>query len=122
MTETETKETPGWIQRLKSLWIGYLEVGTVLGTFGAIGFWVWFMTLWGLWGLFLGGIPAGLLGLLILRFIWLPVLLAGLFLLLQLLPSKVAVLVINGIFMAILLSYATPHYEKKIKERTDDKN
>ena len=121
MTQTETKEAPRWVQRLKSIWTEYLQVGAVMGILGAIGFWIWFMTLWGLWGFFLGWTPAALLGL-ALRFIWLPVLLAGLFLLLQALPSKVAVIIFNIFLFGIIYSYAADYAQKNFRRRSNDKS
>ncbi len=73
------------------------------------------MTLWGLWGLFLGWIPAGLLGWLALRFIWLPVLIAGLFLLLYALPSQMHVVAFKIFTLGGLLYFLTQYYSKKTR-------
>lgn len=119
MTETEDKPTPYWKQRLKTIWAGYLQIGTVMAILGAFGLWIWLMTLWGLWGFFLGWIPAALTGFLLLRFIWLPALITGLFLLLEALPGGTESLVLKGVLMAIIWGVVAERLQKKVKDKTD---
>lgn len=124
MTETETTETPGWIQRLKNIWTEYLQIGDVLGILGAIGFWIWFMDLWGLWGFFLGWIPAGLLGLLVLRFIWLPVVVTGLFFLFQAFSTTTQVIIFKIFIFGCTGLYVVESAERNLrkKKKNNDKN
>lgn len=98
-------------------WWKYLQIGNAFSIVGGIGLWIWFMTLWGLWGLFLGWIPAALIGWFMLRFMWLPALLACLWLLFYaldyLLPQQIQFLVLKVAGVSLIVAVISSQAGKK---------
>lgn len=92
----------------------YLKIGAILGTLGGVALWVWFTVLWELWGFFFGWILAGVLGWLVLRFIWLPALLGSLFLLLSALSVQMQVAIFKMFTLGGLFYFLAQYYSKKI--------
>lgn len=94
-------------------WGKYLQIGNAFSIVGGIGLWIWFMTLWGLWGLFLGWIPTALIGWFLLRFIWLPVLLACLWLLFYALPQEIQLLALKALIFGTIFTVILSKARKK---------
>ena len=114
VAETYDEKKRRWFLNIQRAWQAYLKIGAVLGTLGGLAVWIWFIALGGLWGFFFGWILAGLIGWFVLRFIWLPVLLGGLFLLLYALPSQMQVAAFKIFTLGGLLYFFTQRYSKKV--------
>lgn len=113
MTETYKEKKQRWLLKIKGAWEDYLKVGAVLGIIGGIALWVWSIAIWGLWGFFFGWILAGVLGWFLLRFIWLLVLLAGVFLLFYALPPQMQTMTFKGLVIGSSSYFIIEYHLKK---------
>ncbi|MBA4079257.1 MAG: hypothetical protein C0508_29785 [Cyanobacteria bacterium PR.023] len=116
---TTEQKKQRWIIKAQTAWKSYLEAGAVFGgVLGGIGLWITFMALGGLWGFFLGWLPAGLLGWYVLRFIWLPLLIGGALLLFSSLDTQIQMVVLKALLFGFVFCMAGSYAQRKKNEKT----